>query len=338
MRNLLSLCVAAAVVAALAAPAGAIIIPGDTGYAVFKSNTWDSGTIYAGPDGVYDPANLPGNVIAIPGPGNKPGEDTWGIVRVEQSFVGDFAGPPPASQDVSTVGSAVWNSGDDGRELVGIFWGASDKVITINGSGTPNATQSAVGSGLKFMLWDQAVGTFTNPGSGNGIGSADRGANPWEFLGLGTNYDPTAKVALTGYAVGGYLDPTDPTIDFSTLFFPNPSTFGSANTFMEVGDLGLDLNGDGNIDDDDVGFLNEKVDMNIFTPFHAGYPKADLHLTMATLANNPLNIPGYDGGYDWTATDFDHIDMGVVPEPITMLGLVFGVGSLAGYIRKRRMA
>lgn len=222
-----------------------------------------------------------------------------------------------------------------------MFWGETDlssTVIDLDNDGFPDQ-ETALGKGMNFVLYEQTYGTFSLDPLTSLLGSANRiGADG--FTGMGPNgTDLGFKIYLTGTSVPGFLGTgVQPTTEFKTTFAYG-GAFGSADVYFETTDLGLDLNGDGVANAADVGYANPNFDTNIFIPVVPGYVgPADLHLTMTTLSNNPANTVGANGGFDWTATDFDQIDTYAVPEPMTMLGLMLGVGGLAGYIRKRRTA
>jgi len=277
-------------------------------------------------------------------PAGGQGDDSWGIIVVTGIYPGTVGSgnPPDIAPDTN---NPLWLPGQDGQELVGVFWGAQDQAVAVVAAGPLNpAYEIAESTDLKFALWDQKQGTLGDPAALK-LGSAERGANPWDFgeaagpHGMGLTYDAAASVYLTGQSQKGFVGQVLPGhAEFVTTFYPDMTTQGSANTFLGVGDLGLDINSDGSVDAQDVGAANDYYDTDFFSAVVPGYQTtADLHLTMFTKANNPTNQPGYDSGYDWTATNEDNIDGAFVPEPVTMLSAVLGVAGLAGYIRRRRV-
>ena len=47
--------------------------------------------------------------------------------------------------------------------------------------------------------------------------------------------------------------------------------------------------------------------------------------------------PSDTGAPPWGAVSDDPVKFGIIPEPVTMLGVFLAVGSLGGYLRRRRM-
>ena len=190
-----------------------------------------------------------------------------------------------------------------------------------------------------MLLYDQKFNTFANAG-GAAKGSVDR---------IGTGYDGIGPNSVDGTAVpwmhawsspgflgsyndvngNGVWDLGEPTwvgvTEFEGHFNPNAlisAPAGYAEFYVDV-DPAV---GQG-------GAWYAPGDCYTGT----GGETADLRFIITVTANNPLNIPAPPGGgSDWTVTTTDDVDGFMVPEPVTMAGLLLGIGCLGRYVRKRR--
>ena len=73
-------------------------------------------------------------------------------------------------------------------------------------------------------------------------------------------------------------------------------------------------------------------DTDFFTPIKVGpYNPADLrlHVTDTPVAQS--------GEFDWITSSNDPLTGYYVPEPLTMLGVFLAVGSITGYLRRRKL-
>ncbi|KPK49026.1 MAG: hypothetical protein AMK72_05565 [Planctomycetes bacterium SM23_25] len=290
---------------------------------VMHVTNWDMGTIWTGVPGTYCPATVP-PLGRIAPPGAIGGEDGWGLVRIDTIHKGMATGPNTIIMDPVDP-APLWVHGQDGRELAGIFWGLTDVNVQI---GAASFTTESVG--MQFEIWDQPVTSF----NGGVPGSAGRSlVNPNQYLTVGT---PGGVVGASLWVSGasspgfvGALCPMGPDVEFVSTFNPNLAVgklAGSANVYF-------DLTGG------DWGPLPTPTGMTMDTNFFqgtdiAGNPEdADWYLQITAYSNNPANVPG---GFDWTATSSDPITTEVIPEPITMAGMLLGIGCLGRYVRRRR--
>jgi hypothetical protein len=323
MRHL-KFCTILGLLLAMTAPAAAVSLP--PGAFVLKTTTWDSGTDYSGlGTGLFQPPPNPPTPGVNPGPGAFPGEDTWGVLRVETIHVGNISTIDPFT---ITAGTQTWVHGDEGKELVGIFWGESDIKVTnfADPGGSGALIQLIEGTGLNFMIWEQDVGHFQDPTTYS-RGSADRGVNPWDYVGVGD--DASSVVWASGESEPGFVGTLLAT-EFKSIFSTDASATipGGASAYFSMWT-------NDPLDHPApfpwmVGLQNAIANSDYFTNGALG--PADIFLNMATDLNNPANTPG---GFDWTVTDNDDIIGYAIPEPLTMLGVFLGVSGLGGYVRKR---
>jgi hypothetical protein len=277
--------------------------------------------------GVFQPPPDPPDPSIVPGPGAKTGEDTWGVFRVETLHIGNISTTDPFT---ITAGTQIWTDGGGGKELVGVFWGESD--IKVSNFLDPGGAliQQIEGVDMKFVIWEQADGTFLDP-TANSLGSTSRGANPWEYANVGRPADPNASLWLSGESEAGFVGTLAQT-EFKGLFSTDTSATigGNASAYFSMADLGIDFDADTAISAWELGSQNFVANTDYFT--NGALAPADVFLNMTTDLNNPTNTPG---GFDWTVTNDDDVTGYAIPEPLTMLGLFLGVSGLGGYVRKR---
>lgn len=360
--RLIKIFVVLGLVVAFAVPASAITMP-PTGPIKFIVEAFDSGTNYSGVPlggavvgpGALDaliPGSATGPLGGLPAGGAQPfGEDSWGVFQVkviEDATI--ITQPPPGPGSINGPGgTAYWVSGAGNEELFATFWGEYDTSVIVDLAGT----QTVTGTNVNFALWAQTSGaadaaTTAFAGSTTpfgDLGSAARlGATGETYVGVGVPGGVAgATLWLTGTSTSGFFPGTlDPTASFLSVFNPGGllpgGITGSSSAWLSVGPV--DADGDGAVDD--VGVMNSLFDTNFFLATDGSGTQADLSFQITTRGNNVSNTPG--GGippkpptFDWTVTTESGTVTGVtVPEPITMLGLLLGVGSLGGYIRRRR--
>lgn len=274
----------------------------------------DSGSVYIAGPGVYNPP--PASPFPVLNP-KVAGETLWGVLRVDSIHASTAIGP---NNIVNIPGTTIWTKGvTDGTELVGIFWGEHDTQITIDALGN----QVEEGTNLSFALWEQPFGTYNN----GLLGTAAR-TGPFAYPTVGIPGGVGgATLVLTGTAEIGFVG-TLPTTTFTGSFNPNAGpgdTAGSSTFFLSLGPNAAGL-----------GVLNSQFDSNFY---NVTGPTADVKVQATIFSNNPLNTPGALGGFDWTVTDSDPVTMiSQVPEPVTIMGLLFSVAAVGGYVRRRRLA
>jgi hypothetical protein len=343
-----------ALVLAFAAPSWGLSL--QNGPIKFIIEAYDQGTTY-GPLGapllpVVDPtgaaldALIPPAVGALGGIGS---EDTWGILTVSAIETASIiTQPPPGPGSIDGPGGVnIWTKGvTDGTELVAVFWGEFDTSVVIDAVGT----QTATGRGLNFALWQQPFGAadLATPGAAvfGDLGSAARSlVSPQVYTGVGVPGGVAgATLLLTGTATPGFFPGTlDPGASFLSVFNPGGllpgGITGSAALWLSVGAVDADPAMAGL----ETGSLNSALDTNFFLATDGSGTSADLSFQITTRGNNVTNTPGFDppgpkpAGFDWTVTTESGTVTGVaVPEPLTMVGLLFGVAGVGGYLRRRR--
>jgi len=298
----------------LALPAGAISFSQPwNGPIVMHLTNWDMGTIWTGPAGTYLNVNvgpLPPGLVRTASPGSLPGEDGWGVFRVDQILAGKVVGP----NNIDALATILWSNGDGGRELVGMFAGLTDVNVIIN----PDGSFRVQSVGMVYEFWDQPFASF-NDGA---PGSAGRGGL-LTYASVGTPGGVAGAVLwIGGTSSPGFLGNVGgapPDIEFDSTFNPNavpPFGAGTAYVFYDVL----------------YGASGVALDTNFFVGASSVGPEtADMSLQITTTVNNSP-IPAFD----WTALSSDPLDTFFVPEPVTMAGMLLGVGCLGRYIRKRR--
>ncbi len=335
MRRLSILLILGGMVFALAGPASAATIPFRTGYTgpyVMHLINFDQGTEYTGleADGVtpvtlgqaYTPDQLQKNKHASLGAN----EDAWGVFRIDTIFSGMHNAP-----DGITQGSKqLYGHGDAGLEIVGIFYGRQDNTVIFESVTGPTGTviqQTLFSAGDTFEMFVQPLGaseapwfvpvTNEDPWS-TGLGGPGARVDANEYPGIG--YDGTgtdtiaagAEQVLVGTTQSGFL-----LDDVFATFVPQNGT--GSGTF----DLFISWTG---------GTQLAQFDQDPFPNSFSSVTgvTADMRLAGTT---RPNFAPSGD---PWLVESSDPAMGAFVPEPVTMAGLVFGLGSLAGYVRRRR--
>jgi hypothetical protein len=311
------------VVLALTVPASAMGIPFRvpyTGPFVMHLINLDMGTLYTGllADGVTPVTDgveyTPDQLQSIRHPTLEDGEDAWGVFRIDTIFNGSATGPNVVSQG----STQLYGHGDAGVEIVGIFYGRSDNTIEFDDGGTEQEIHSA---GDTFEMFVQPVGTSEPVTTWDlALQGPSARIDTNEYPGIG--YDGTgtdtiavgAEQVLVGTTQGGFLD--DHVV---STFEPSGGTgTGSFDIFISwTGGTQLSQ-------------FNTNGFPNQFAPPPPGGETADLRLkgTISPIVL-PLDDPWLVGTSDPAFGEF-------VPEPVTMAGLMLGVGSLVGYVRRRR--
>ena len=265
--------------------------------------------IYDDPDNQLDYYNPAGGVN---------GESAWGTVKLSVAYAGEMTGPNTIQE--TSAQDRVWLSGQNGKEIVGLFYGRQDDSVVFNNIDPfdplhpitdPTQWQQAIhASGDKYVIWTQDVGLYNTailagPGGRTGLAA---------YAGIGD--DASSLLVLEGHSVAG-----DQSAEVQALFTPaelGPGGNGNANTYIYL-------------DGGDWQMPGDESFLKIFPFLGAGGTEAHLRLR-GTI--NPIN-----DGTDWDGTSFGHITgAAVIPEPMTMIGLGLGVMSALGYIRRRRKA
>lgn len=323
MRRILLLLIVASMFLALSGPAWALStnIPFRVGYGgpvSWHISNWDEGRVYTGLLTNGDPVTV-GTVytsaqlqsIAPKGPAGV--GDAWGIFRVETIFDAALTGP-----NSMTIGSTqLYGHGDEGTELVGIFYGRQDDTIVFNADGSQTINSDPLGYfGDRIDLYIQPVGTAAN--WINGMAGPGASAVAGTYPGIGD--DPDSTLVLTGFITPG---------------FSNGGLDGSFSNFTPQGatgegTFGLYLTWDGGTD---LNRFGSPTTPGIF-PFFGG-PGAPFDADARLKGTiSPTIFPLAD---PWLVNTSDPAFMYVtVPEPVTMAGVLLGIGCLGRYIRRRR--
>lgn len=289
---------AVAVVLALVVPASALTINYAGGPVQMKFTNLDTGTLYnvgAGNQGPFIGEATLDGLTQLAPPNRFGIEDSWGIARM--------------SEIDDSLGNILWSRATSPNELVGIFWGERDTYLNqtvVNGQ----TAQEIHGVGVKIAFYEVPGNQVVNlPGV---FTTADRTA---EDVVTGLNTLPGTTLLWTLNSIPG-KETAYPTDEFFTTFFPPGSSFGGLNSFGGMyADVGtISLFGGGTL----TGSQN-----NMF----AGSPSWDINFT---------GVLPSAGNTGFLVRSNDPIDANIaIPEPMTMAGLLLGLGTLVGYVRKR---
>jgi len=250
-----------------------------------------------------------------------PPEDAWGIAWVKEI--------------TNATGDVVyWSAATASTELTAMFCGTTDFSAS-RVALTPTLDEvKSFSHYFKLFLWEDA-NTGPNvykPGQGpdartgaNTYPSVTEGTLILEAKGVNGIYDNIASAAL-GSPV--YVD-HKAEVQLSYDAFGNvvSVTSGSGHAFASIADA------DGNGTTVGLGFVNGQ--------FATSNPAvmADIRLDWTLkLPSAPKKGEPTVGTNWWDLADQDPVEMryGYVPEPVTMAGMLLGVGCLGRYIRKRR--
>ena len=195
----------------------------------------------------------------------------------------------------------LWSNATASTELTGMFWGERDTYVLQYIDPASLVTKQAIhGVGLHVAVFEDSAKNF-NPAPG----PLSR-ATPFPVYPTVTD----GSLIWTVNSVPGW-DAGFPTDEFFTVFTPGAAP-GAVNA--------------------QGGFWGT---MGSVPTWGLGP------------SNNQLDIPnlvdvmfGFDGraSTGWMVISNDPVEATVVPEPLTMLGVLASVGGIAGYIRKRRLA
>ena len=294
------------------------------------------------------------NDLLNPDP-NNPNEDAWGLFRVNTIFSAEVNSPHVSILEDDT--DILWQDGDNGEELVGIFWGMQD----LGYSQAVDGTQTIETTGLQLMLIEQPKDTFAGYGGfAQGTGGRLPAISPSTYVGIGVDAAgaalPGASVWVTGESVPGFDGTmfTGSTNDVNTEFAGSFNPAAAVGTFAGNANFSWEVTG-GLVEQGLGGIGRIHLEPDAAPPNNTGWfwggdfngdgvpdTYADFDAEFVTDANNTLNVPGFSGGAasaaDWTITSSDINTAYTVPEPMTVCAIGMGIAGLAGYVRKRRMA
>jgi hypothetical protein len=338
--RVLTLFLMAGVVLALAVPAGAITLR--IGDVEFWIEDRDNGTEYVIP-GVGVPPVVKGASIGVT---NNPllgvpamdlaggtlpvggikgaawaavpwaigaNEDSWGVARTNQ---------------IKTPGGTVlWDNTTANTELVWIFYGAEDFYAENLNSLGSNVLTACVN--LHAELWEEPLLGGTPLDWTNGYLNRT-GLNTY----TGVTESPSGLPLLVLDSVRGFIqvagDFGGPATEFETQFNALSFTGQGQAYFDVVGGTMQTAFATGTISTPASG-INGVPNCDAWAKFDS-YPSPD--------GTNPTKpgSPGYTGvgPYDWLVKTGGQVTTNVIPEPVTMAGMLLGFGCLGRYIRKRR--
>lgn len=223
-------------------------------------------------------------------------EDGWGLVWIQNMEYPQGTG--------NIIYQEPGNSG--GQSYLGMFWGSQDQSVEVfSVAGTKYYSTTTVG--LNFKIW-----------SANVVGQSIQGLV--NSLDTSVPANRTAQDAFSGWT----------NLSGATPLLSGTTTYMSFTTFTTGGPLGsASLWASVN---PTWGSWSPLWDTNMFTANNSALnyvPNGDSDMYMQWTLDVQVAADGA-----LVSSDLGKADM--IPEPVTMLGLMLGVGGLAGYIRKRR--
>jgi len=228
-------------------------------------------------------------------------EDTWGIFKVSDLLLDDVSATSP-----------VWQDGDGGVELVGMFFGLTDIFVEQTDT-TEHLIQSAGGT---FILFEQAAGTFNEL-----LGSGGRTA-----LDMYTTVTDGGNRVLKFDTAAGHLDLASDNGGIDAEFevtFNNGNTEGDGTTYGHVDRS--------DTDDEWADFLDTNAFGNAIQAANGVNP-ADLLVQFDTFPYNDNQTVETD---DWLVTSDDPVRGRIIPLP-GAASMGFGLMGLLAVARKRR--
>jgi len=284
---------------------------------------WDGSKFYNPATTAYDldfsPRYDADDVKQFSGPtGGEGTEDGWSIFRVNFIEVASIAG-----NTVTGVGPTVWSDGNGGRSLMGTIFNRVDLTVEFErGAAGPTGAQNIEATGDDYVLWDQPFDLTGLTGAAlvgwNSIaaqGSGGRIAGTDKFIGIGYTTAGTviasASEYLIGESVAGFVGVDKTTTEVYVQSFSPATRIGTTDAFLEV----------------TGGYADFVFDTGVFIAPEAGFPNADFALQ----ANTSQTIVG-----DWLVASRDPLGGFAVPEPVTLLSVMFAAGGLGSYLRRRR--
>jgi hypothetical protein len=321
-----------------------------SGPQLWKNFNWEIGTAYAGgvpgntyfrdagasyytSEGVhvtYDPLDpthgLFSDLIIVRPDGLRPGEDAFGLLEMRQIEQGEviITGAPDApfgEIGQQTPQQIYWNAGDGGEYVRGVFYDVQDQVVEFLGPDFARIYSANTKSNLYVMdsgTWNpQQVG---NPTPADLL--PDRtDATPW--LIETDDWNATGDPLFEG--IGDWFR-----YQGTIVAFP-PS--GTNFTYLSL----FDVDGDGVIGDPSITNLvvnwwdnanpdDYPVNWSAFDRSNPGYSDVKQSWNIG----QPVSLAN-----GWVGSE-DTAKLYIIPEPVTMLGVFLGLGSLVGYVRRVR--
>lgn len=278
---------------------------------------FDEGTLYNVGDGTYTTGpTLDGLTQITPTGGfiNGHQSDTWGVFRVD---------------DIKdNVGNYIYQGQDGlgGHEITAIFWGLTDTYLN-QATGGGEVVQEIHGVGLQAAFFydynpigtpDWATAVTAGPGAwDNTTGPVDGALN------LGPVYpgitDGTLLWTMRSTSGWNKLFPTE---EFFNTYKSEGANYGSNGNML------LDM---ATVDGWGTGPSNFQLDTNTINGWNTtGTAKTKMADILLAFSGSDDDTQG------WLLRTSDPLEGNLVPEPITMTGLLLGIGCLGRYIRNRR--
>ena len=267
------------------------------------------------------------NLVAKSWPGYRTigAESAWGIFKVGFIEAAEVTGPNGITQLSPRV--KLFEDGVSNLELVGIFYGGQDQTVTFLTAGALGM-QKIVAGDYTMDFYTQTVGTYAGGGQVGGPGATNRiSLERYPTVG----YDPagnllgSAELVLRLKSQAGIQQD-----EFEATFTPDGGGSGNGqfNFYASVfGDPTLyttplnPLAG---------GSMNDLWDTDVFP--NGGAVAA----VLGTTADIRFKGTSDPTNKEWVVHSSDPATGGVIPEPVTMAGLLLGIGCLGRYIRRRR--
>ena len=317
------------VVAALASPAWAITI-------TMHVKNFDEGTLYNVVDNTYTGVlNLDALAQLSPVGGLtwRGQSDTWGIFRVD---------------DIQDTDGNYLYQGSASREITAIFWGETDNYLKQTTT-TGLVAQEIHGIGLQAAFfydttpdwatvakttgpagWTPDYGADGQPGKAgvddDGDGTADN--SDLEYLWAGSDDGGPQYTGITDGNLIWTMNSTSgkyqtfPTDEFFADFDQAQAAYASSGAVL------LDM---GSVDGWGTGPDNWQLDTQTIPAWNTTGTALD------KMVDLQLEFDGtsQDSGA-WLLRTSDPMEGDLVPEPVTMAGLLLGIGCLGRYVRRRR--
>jgi hypothetical protein len=327
-----------ALVLAISGPAQAFLLP--TSPFIQKTWNYEIGTFYVGGDqtpgsestfyfrtpatqhyteeyGLISPGSLPGgamygglitgnpNLMVFKDPSLKANEDNWGLIRISEYRVGDISTDPTSIRFgnfgiSAAVGPAYWTEGKEinGHEtyLRGMMWGGEDQVIEV----TTDGEYKIWAAGGEFSIWEVLDDPGYNPAQIGQHTPSDRPVVPDEFPDWfdKANDELMADGTIDYFRFqGDMIGQVDGTTDLLASF--------TGGAWLDTGYFM------------DYWMAPQGTPSDLWQTWNIGDPHV--------MSNN------------WTLSEDSGRGYYIgIPEPLTMLGVLLGVSSLGGYLRRRR--
>ena len=252
-------------------------------------------------------------------------ETAWGIFKVGFIEVAEVTGPNGITQVSPRV--KLFEDGDNSLELVGTFYGGQDQTVTFQ---TPGAlgSQKITAGGYTIDFYTQTVGIYDGGGPVGGPGATNR---------FSLERYPTVGYDAAGNLLGSAelvlrlkSQPGIQQDEFQATFVPDG--FGSGNGQFN---FYASVFGDPTLYTTPLNPLagGSMNDLFNYEAFPCGGAVAAVPGTTADIRFKGTTDPT---NKEWIVHSSDPATGGAIPEPVTMAGLLLGIGCLGRYVRRRR--